>query len=100
MSMKKTDLAKNLASKLGGQIKNGQVPDRFSQGANAASAKREQRRLDAKAGLVPFACKLPADLVAKLRAQQGDGINQLVAQLLSLGLTQHPGVEKAGSSLP
>jgi hypothetical protein len=51
--------------------------------------RREQRRLDAAAGLVPFACKLPSDLAATLRERAGEhegGINGLVAELLRKAL--------------
>ena len=89
MSLKKTDLTKNLAKKIGGQMKSAGVPGRFAQGAAAVGDRREQRRRDAAAGLVPFACKLPAPLVARLneRAATIDGgVNALVASLLDKGL--------------
>ena len=78
MSMKKSDLDKLLGKKIGGGVKVAGVPDR-----------REQRRLDAAAGLVPFACKLPSDLAATLReraAAHEGGLNGLVAELLRKGL--------------
>ncbi len=89
MSMKKTDLVKNLAKKLDGRMKSAGVPDRFAQGAAQAVDKREQRRRDAAAGLVPFACKLPAELVKRLHeraAAHEGGINALVAQALGKAL--------------
>jgi hypothetical protein len=89
MSMKKTDLVKNLAKKLDGRMKNAGVPDRFAQGAADATDRREQRRRDAAAGLVPFACKLPSDLLKRLNeraAAHEGGINALVAQALEKAL--------------
>ena len=89
MSMKKSDLDKHMAKKIGGQMKTAGIPDRFAQGAAESVDRREQRRLDAAAGLVPFACKLPADLTASLReraAAHAGGINALVAELLQKGL--------------
>ena len=89
MSMKKSDLDKLLAKKIGGEMKGAGVPGRFAQGAAAVPDRREQRRLDAAAGLVPFACKLPAPLAATLReksAGRPDGINGLVAELLHKAL--------------
>lgn len=86
MSMKKTDLAKNLALKISGQMKSAGVPGRFGQASAEFVDKREQRRRDAAAGLVPFACKLPADLVKQLNeraATHEGGMNALVAELLS-----------------
>jgi hypothetical protein len=88
MSLKKFDLAKNMGLKINGQLKNSGVPDRFAQGA-ALPDRREQRRLDAAAGLVPFACKLPAELVRELQQQaegQEGGVNALLARLLKEGL--------------
>ncbi|HEX6706606.1 MAG TPA: hypothetical protein VF169_17740 [Albitalea sp.] len=89
MSLKKTDLAKNLALKIDGRMKSAGVPDRFAQGAAAAVDRREQRRRDAAAGLVPFACKLPSALVKQLNergASHEGGVNALVAQLLERAL--------------
>jgi hypothetical protein len=89
MSMKKTDLDKHMALKVNGQMKGAGIPDRFAQGANAASEKREQRRLDSEAGLVPFACKLPAELTKQLQdraAGHEGGINALMAQLVSAAI--------------
>jgi hypothetical protein len=88
MSMKKSDLDKHLGRKLEGRMKGAPVPGRF--GAAAASVdRREQRRLDAAAGLVAFACKLPGELAAQLNeraARHEGGLNGLVAELLRKGL--------------
>ena len=89
MSLKKSDLSKLLGKKIGGEMKGAGIPGRFAQGAALPGDKREQRRLDAAAGLVPFACKLPADLAAQLRdraAAHEGGVNGLVAELLKKGL--------------
>jgi hypothetical protein len=89
MTMKKTDLTKSLAKKLEGRMKVAGAPDRFAQGAATALDKREQRRRDAAAGLVPFACKLPSDLVQRLNergATTEGGVNALVAQAIEKAL--------------
>ncbi len=89
MSMKKTDLVKNLAKKLDGRMKAAGVPDRFAQGAAESVDKREQRRKDSAAGLVPFACKLPGELVKRLNeraATHEGGVNAWVAQALEQAL--------------
>jgi hypothetical protein len=89
MSMKKSDLDKNLGMKIGGKMKAAAIPSRFGQDAAALPDRREQRRRDAAAGLVPFACKLPSDLVRSLQeraAAHEGGINGLVAELLVEGL--------------
>jgi len=91
MSMKKTDLEKALAKKISGRMAGAGVADRFGAGAASLPDRREQRRRDAAAGLVPFACKLPQPLVNQLveRAAAHDGgLNALVAELLGTGLGQ------------
>lgn len=89
MTMKKYDLVKNLALKIDGKMKQAGAPDRFAQGAATALDKRERRARDAAAGLVPFACKLPATLVQQLHeraATHEGGVNALVAELLAKDL--------------
>ena len=89
MSMKKTDLAHRLEQKLEGQRKRAAVPGRFADDASAPLDRRAQRKLDSAAGLVPFACKLPADLAQRLReraASHDGGMNALLAELLNRGL--------------
>lgn len=89
MSLKKFDLAKNLGLKVAGQMKAAGVPSRFAQGAGEVLDKKERRARDAAAGLVPFACKLPLDLVKRLNergsAHEG-GVNGLLAELLTAAL--------------
>jgi hypothetical protein len=89
MSMKKTDLVKQLAKKLDGRMKTAGVPGRFGQGGAEVVDRREQRKRDAAAGLVPFACKLPAELVKRLHeraAAHEGGVNALVADALRKAL--------------
>ncbi len=89
MSMKKTDLVRQLESKIEGQRARSATPGRFGGAAVAPLDRKEQRKLDAAAGLVAFACKLPATLTEQLRtraATHEGGINGLVAELLNAGL--------------
>jgi hypothetical protein len=89
MSMKKTDLEKNKAMKIVGTMKSSLAPDRFAQGAAAALDKKERRARDSAAGLVPFACKLPVDLVRQLHeraVKHEGGLNALVEALVQKGL--------------
>ena len=89
MSMKKTDIVKQLAKKLDGRMKATDIPGRFAQGAAEMVDRREQRRRDTAAGLVPFACKLPADLVKRLNeraAAHEGGVNGWMADALSKAL--------------
>ncbi len=93
MSMKKSDLDKNKGLKIASAMKAAAVPERFAQGSNTILSKRERRDRDAAAGLVPFACKLPADLQKRLHeraAAHEGGVNGLVAELLEKGLGQAP----------
>jgi hypothetical protein len=93
MSMKKTDLEKSLGKKVEGRMKAAGVPGRFGQGAAEAVDKREQRRRDAAAGLVAFACKLPAGLVKRLNeraATAEGGANAIVAEALEQVLDGAP----------
>lgn len=87
MSLKKTDLARQLALKIEGQRKSAAVPGRFADAA--VPDRKTQRKIDAAAGLVAFACKLPAPLAAQLRERattHPGGLNALVAELLQQGL--------------
>lgn len=89
MSMTKNDLEKSRGIKINGKIGAGGIPDRFGAGAGGVIDKREQRKLDQAAGLIPFACKLPADLVKQVQASglaHEGGINALVAELLTKAL--------------
>ena len=88
--MKRTDLAKNLGKKIEGKQMPFGVPD-VAALAKPAIDKREQRRLDQAAGLVPFACKINAGLVERMRVlaqERGTGLNNIVAELLEKGLAQ------------
>lgn len=87
--MKKTDLVKNLRLKIVGQMQHAAIPGRFAQGSAALPDRKEQRKLDQAAGLVPFAVKLHADLVNQLREmaeRDGVNLNALTAQLIRAGL--------------
>ena len=98
LRMKKTDLVKNLAKKIQGKMQTAGVPGRFGEGAAQLPDRREQRKLDQAAGLVPFAVKLHGDLGKQLQAlaEAGDGnVNTLVDRLLRAGLGAEPVVATA-----
>jgi len=85
--MKKTDLAKSDAKKLMAQVA---VRPGGAGKEVPAIDRREQRKLDQAAGLVPFAVKIKADLVKQLQeraAAQDVDLNSLVGELLARGLT-------------
>lgn len=90
MTLKKFDLAKNLAKKIESRQKITAIPGRFAYESGVLPDRREQRRLDAVAGLVPFACKLPIDLVDELRRRSAEhpaGMNGLVSEMLQKSMT-------------
>jgi hypothetical protein len=98
MSQKKTDLVKNLAKKLDGKMKAAGVPQRFAQGASKVAAKREQQPArEASPKLVPVACRLPAELVNRLReralASEG-GMNAVMAEAVGQWLDGAPAAAK------
>jgi hypothetical protein len=83
--MKRTDLEKLQGKQLTGRMRSASVPDRFGKDASPSIDKREQRRRDAAAGLIPFATKLPSDLVRQLREEaerEGVPLNAWVGILL------------------
>ncbi len=89
MSLKKTDLEKNKAAKLVGQMRHGGAPGRFAENANQGIDRREQRKLDQAAGLVPFAVKLHEDLVKQLSdlaTAEAVSINDLADRVIRAGL--------------
>lgn len=107
MSMKKTDIEKSKAIKLREGVQKAPVPARFGVVSTAVPDRREQRRLDHAAGLVPFACKLKDELVQRLRAlaeQEGGDLNALTERLIRAGLSAEgvrvPAAKKAGVAKP
>ena len=88
MALKHTDLQRLKAAHLKNQMKQAPTPDRFGKGS-AIVSRREQRELDRAKGLVPFAVKLPEDLVSRLRAladERKADLNDVVAEVLKKGL--------------
>jgi hypothetical protein len=91
MAMKKTDLEKNKALKLTHAAKQS-TSARFGKGSEDVKLdRRAQRKLDQELGLVPFACKLNAELVEQLKARAAthpDGMTGLLTELLTQTLAQ------------
>ena len=89
MSMKKTDLEKRLAKKLDGRMKSSVIPQRFGKGTLAAEPNTELNSENVVAKLVPVSCRLPAELVNRLRERAvgfEGGMNALMAQAVELWL--------------
>jgi len=89
VSVKRTDLEKNIGLKINSKVRQAGAPGRFGKEAAVALDRREQRKLDQALGLVPFAVKLNSDLVKQLQAlaqERQTGLNEVVAELLKKGL--------------
>jgi hypothetical protein len=85
--MKKVQLERLKAAK----IESGMQRDRnlIPSVEPTALDRKEQRKRDQAAGLIPFAVKLHGDLVKRLHAlaqERNVGMNELVAELLEKGL--------------
>ncbi len=88
MSMTPAELQKRNAMKLVNQMKNAGGHGRPG-GTVAPVDRREQRRMDQAAGLVPFAVKLNGDLVQQIHALAAErkvGANEIVTELLQKAL--------------
>jgi hypothetical protein len=85
--MKRTDLYKNLSSKVENRMKQAGTPERFAQGV--VLDRKEQRKLDQAKGLIPFAVKLDAQLAGELRQlaeSRQISVDELVDELLRKGM--------------
>jgi hypothetical protein len=101
--MKKTDLVKNLGLKIRGQMQRAAVPGRFAEGAAALPDRREQRKLDQAAGLLPFAVKLHGDLVKQLQSlasEEGVSLNEVTDRLIRAGLAAGPAKKVPAKKAP
>lgn len=88
MSWKRTDLERLKAASLADRLRQSPTPDRYGK-ASAIVSRKEQRRRDRDAGLVPFAVKLPVDLVRRLQEKaqaESRPLAELVADTLEKGL--------------
>ena len=89
--MKKTDLEKQKGTKIAGNMKLSSIPDRFGKDAANMIDKREQRKRDQDAGLIPFAVKIHSDLIRQIRAladTQNKSLNDVTAELLTKALAR------------
>jgi len=86
VTMKKTELEKRKALKIANEMRRSGNP--FSR-VEAEADRRAQRERDRALGLVPFAVKLPQDLVRQMQAEaqsRGARLEDLVAEWLRNGL--------------
>jgi hypothetical protein len=85
--VKKADMEKVKGKAVGGSGPG--TPDRYGRGSGEVFDKREQRRRDQEAGLVPFAVKLHGDLVKEIQAlakTRGTGLNEVADEVIRKGL--------------
>ena len=83
--MKRAELEKVQGKKVVDRMQKAPARDRFGAGSSGIHDRREQRKRDQAAGLVPFAVKLPGDLVAALQDRaksSGQALGDLAADLL------------------
>lgn len=88
MALTPAELQKLNAMKLVNRMKNAGAHGQPG-GTVKAVDRREQRRLDQAAGLVPFAVKLNGELIRQIHALAADrktGVNEVVAELLQKAL--------------
>lgn len=86
MSMKKTDLEKHLAKKLDGRMKASPIPQRFGKASATAVVPSPDKARPAAPKLVPVACRLPAEMVTRLRERAvgfDGGLSALMAQAVA-----------------
>lgn len=87
--MKRGDLEKRHAARLTSQMRD--AGNAYGRAVQPALDRREQRDRDRALGLVPFAIKLPQDLVKTLQQRAADnkiGLNELTADLLKKSLAK------------
>lgn len=87
MTMKRTELEKRKGLKIANEMRRAGNP--YARVAEAEADRRAQRERDRALGLVPFAVKLPQDLVHRMRQEaesRGTRLDELVAEWLRKGL--------------
>lgn len=87
MTMKKTELEKRKGQKVTNELRRSGNP--FPRAAEAESDRRARRERERTLGLVPFAVKLPQDLLRRMQAEaqaRGAPLGDLVAEWLRKGM--------------
>ncbi|MGA8050105.1 MAG: hypothetical protein WCA09_08000 [Burkholderiales bacterium] len=86
--MKKTELEKLKGLRIAGEMERTATPARYGK-ASVLESRRERRKREQALGLVPFAVKLDAELVKRVRAraeERAASLDDTVAELLTKGL--------------
>ena len=87
MTMKRTELEKRKGLKIANEMRRTGNP--YARAAESEADRRAQRERDRALGLVPFAVKLPQDLVRRMQQEaetRGARLDDLVAEWLRKGL--------------
>jgi hypothetical protein len=101
--MKKADLEKFLGKKVEGAMRRETLPDRYGAASAQVHDKREQRKRDQEAGLVPFAVKLPQAMVRALQERARERsvtLNEVTAELLRESLDARQAKSPAADAKP
>ena len=89
MTSKRAELEKRAGSRIRNQLRNAPGSDRYGKDAAAPADRRAQRERERALGLVPFAVKLPGDLINTLTEEarrRGVTLADLVTGLLRKSL--------------
>ena len=88
MTMKKTELEKRKGLRITNELRRAGNP--YTRSETTDEQRRAQRERDRALGLVPFAAKLPQDLVRRMQAEaqaRGTRLDDLVAEWLRKGMS-------------
>jgi len=95
--VKKADLEKQLAKKISGRMGQEAHSDRYGSASGAVFDRKEQRDREKAAGLVPFAVKLPQDVVSALQTlarERNVPMNDLVLELVRSAMAPDRGASE------
>ena len=98
MAMKRTQLEKLRAVTILDRIRHSMSPGRFGHQSSQFMNRKERREAEKAAGLVPFAVKLHASIVDRVRqlaSQRSGDINGVVSELIEAGLVKYPDIVAA-----
>ena len=87
MTMKKTELEKRKGLKIANDLR--QAGNPYARAGESEADRRARRERDRALGLVPFAAKLPQELVRQMQAEaeaRGARLDDLVAEWLRKGM--------------
>jgi hypothetical protein len=88
-AVKKTDMEKLKGLKIASGVNQGVAKKAYGQAAPVVLSRREQRKIDAAQGLIPFAVKLETELVKRLQTlaqERQTGLTEVVTEALKKGL--------------